>query len=239
MAIKRQVLRDEVQAMILAGLTEGRYRPGSRLSIDGLARDLEVSPTPVREALVALERSGLIEYQALRGYLVAAPLTPEQIGELIDAREVLELAALERALDGDEAALCAQLEARHAEHTEAARRIREAPGPDLALVAAYFAADSAFHDVFFQRVGNPFLTAMRDALGAHAHRMRQTWTESPTEVDSAEALAEHAEIIARARAHDRAGALDALRRHLENVRDRSGGLASTAPAAAATDGDPS
>src|SRR5699024_384705 len=57
MAVRRQVLRAEVEELILQRLLESRWAPGSRLSIDGLARDLEVSPTPVREAMVSLERS--------------------------------------------------------------------------------------------------------------------------------------------------------------------------------------
>src|SRR5690625_5591325 len=77
MAIKRQVLRAEVEELILERLLESRWSPGSRLSIDGLARDLEVSPTPVRGAMVSLERSGPVEYVALRGYAVAPMLDVE------------------------------------------------------------------------------------------------------------------------------------------------------------------
>ena len=72
MAVRRQVLRAEVEELILQRLLEARWPPGARLSIDGLARDLEVSPTPVREAMVSLERSGLVEYVALRGFGLGA-----------------------------------------------------------------------------------------------------------------------------------------------------------------------
>ena len=97
MSSKRQALRADVQEEIQNRLMQGDWRPGARLSIDGLARDLDVSPTPVREALAALERSELITYQPLKGFVVAPPLTAEQIGELIDARLVVELAAFTRA----------------------------------------------------------------------------------------------------------------------------------------------
>ena len=89
-----------VQLQILQRLLEARWPPGARLSIDGLARDLEVSPTPVREAMVSLERSGLVEYVALRGYVVAPMLDAEQMTELLDARLVVETAALGRAFEG-------------------------------------------------------------------------------------------------------------------------------------------
>src|SRR5699024_759432 len=84
---------------------ESRWAPGSRLSIDGLARDLEVSPTPVREAMVSLERSGLVEYVALRGYVVAPPLDAVHMTELLDARKVVESAALGRAFQDHDAFL--------------------------------------------------------------------------------------------------------------------------------------
>ncbi|MFC0676203.1 GntR family transcriptional regulator [Brachybacterium hainanense] len=222
MSIKRQVLRAEVQEMILDRLTQGQWRPGARLSIDGLARDLEVSPTPVREALVALERSGLIRYQALKGYVVAEPLTGEQIGELIDARIVLEVAALTRAFrDWD--ALVAELRETHARHQALAEQILAGEDPDYDLIHQYFLADSDFHEALFTHADNHFLSAMRETLSSHVHRMRQTWSEGAEQIDAAEAIAEHAAILARVEERNHDGALQALRGHLEAVRDRSGG----------------
>lgn len=95
MAVRRQVLRAEVEELVLQRLLESRWAPGSRLSIDGLARDLEVSPRPAREAMVSLKRSGLVEHVALRGYVVAPPLDAEHMTELLDARKVVESAALD------------------------------------------------------------------------------------------------------------------------------------------------
>ncbi|WP_129661764.1 GntR family transcriptional regulator [Rothia uropygialis] len=227
MTSKRQALRADVQEEIQNRLMQGNWRPGSRLSIDGLARDLEVSPTPVREALAALERSELIKYQPLKGFVVAPPLTSEQIDELIDARLVVELAAFTRAF-GDWEALLKDLHEAFAAHTSIADRIAAEPKPDYALIHAYFEADNAFHEAFFRHAGNHYLTSMRGVLNAHGHRMRQTWSEGPERIDSAEALTEHAEILARIEEHNHDGGQRALRRHLEGVRRRSGGQASSA-----------
>ena len=125
MAVRRQVLRAEVEELILQRLLEARWPPGARLSIDGLARDLEVSPTPVREAMVSLERSGLVEYVALRGYVVAPMLDAEQMTELLDARRVVETAALGRAFE-DVDALLGALEEAHAAHGAVIARIEAA-----------------------------------------------------------------------------------------------------------------
>src|SRR5690242_17434650 len=96
--VQRRALRDGVYDAVLEMLLAGQVSPGESLSIEGLARDVGVSPTPVREALGQLEHTGLVTRAALKGYRVAAPLTPERTGELIDARAVVEVAAIRRAV---------------------------------------------------------------------------------------------------------------------------------------------
>lgn len=51
-------MRDEVRDALLAMLMDGRLAAGTSVSIDRLSRDLGVSQTPVREALVEIERPG-------------------------------------------------------------------------------------------------------------------------------------------------------------------------------------
>lgn len=55
----RPSLSDDVYEAIKALIMNHAIAPGSRLSIDQLARDLAVSPTPIREALARLESDGL------------------------------------------------------------------------------------------------------------------------------------------------------------------------------------
>ena len=66
--LTRKVLRDDVHDALLQMLLRGRFAPGESLSIDHVARQLGVSPTPVREALVELEHTGLVTRAALRGF---------------------------------------------------------------------------------------------------------------------------------------------------------------------------
>ena len=91
--LERRGLRDRVYDLVLEMLLEGDLDPGSRLSIDTLAKQLDVSPTPVREAMVQLERTGLVTREALKGYRVAPPFGPEELSELFDARLMLEVEA--------------------------------------------------------------------------------------------------------------------------------------------------
>jgi DNA-binding GntR family transcriptional regulator len=86
----RASLADAVHESLLTWLMDGHAAPGSALSIDGLARDLGVSPTPIREALARIESTGLVHRAALRGYRVTEMLSATEVNHLMDARLLLE-----------------------------------------------------------------------------------------------------------------------------------------------------
>jgi len=65
------------------------YRPGQRLSEETIAQELNVSRTPVREALKRLHAEGFVEITPHRGAVVRDP-SGEELAELCTVREVLE-----------------------------------------------------------------------------------------------------------------------------------------------------
>jgi len=73
-----------------------RLEPGQRLSEAGLAEQLEVSRTPVREALRRLGAEGLVVLVPNSGVWVASPSLQEMV-DTFDVREGLECMAVERA----------------------------------------------------------------------------------------------------------------------------------------------
>lgn len=224
-AIKEEpkALRAGIHSALFDLLTTGHWPPGAHLSIDGLAREFAVSPTPVREAMVALEKTGLIKYRAKRGYVVAPPLKPKQIRELIDARLVLERAALSRALRKSWSELSHALRKAYEAHCRATNFIRRSDTMDYKYVREYFEADIAFHHAFFKFADNEFLSNMNETLGAHAHRMRQTWASGREQFDFDETLHEHSQILTGIEERNHDGALAALELHLSNVCVRFGG----------------
>lgn len=219
--IERRGLRDHVYDRILGLLLSGEATPGARLSIDTIARQLQVSPTPVREAMVQLERTGLVTREALKGYRVAPPLRPSQLAELFDARLMLESTATRLATPATPT-LLAELRSAQDAHRLAGERLIEsmsAGESDVALMTAYFARDAEFHRVLFEHCGNRYLSEMSETLGAQLHRMRQAALHGVTDVR--EAMAEH-EVIVEAFAGDDPRAPErAMRRHIELVRARS------------------
>lgn len=65
-------LADEVYMTLRSALADGRFDSGEVLTERGLARELDVSPTPVREALRRLEQEGMVERDANRSLRVSA-----------------------------------------------------------------------------------------------------------------------------------------------------------------------
>lgn len=94
---RRSVLSDEIYEMIKAMIFEHEIAPGSRVNIDALAVELEVSQTPVREALARLESDGLIAKEPLKGYTATNLLSMEEFNDLFQFRLLIEPWAAEQA----------------------------------------------------------------------------------------------------------------------------------------------
>lgn len=96
---RRNALADDVYEAVKGLLMDHRIAPGARVSIDGLARELGVSPTPVREALARLESAELVVKEPLRGYRATPLLTQEELDDLYRFRLLIEPWAAARAAE--------------------------------------------------------------------------------------------------------------------------------------------
>lgn len=90
---RRTTLADDVYESVRALVVDHAAAPGQRINIEALARRLEVSPTPVREALARLESDGLVRKRPLAGYPAAPLLSRGEFDELVEMRLILETAA--------------------------------------------------------------------------------------------------------------------------------------------------
>lgn len=221
--IERQMLRDRAHEAILELLLDGRVEPGESLSIDGLARELGVSPTPVREALGQLEHTGLVTRTALKGYRAAPPLTPERTAELLDARAVVEVAGIRAAVPVADDVL-AELDSLSATHRAAAGRVRKmvksARGKlDWPTLRRYYTIDWEFHLTILRSSHNRYLLQMADGLAPHVHRLRQSMRHGVIDVE--QAVAEHAVILDSIRSGDPDAAATAMADHIAAVKVRA------------------
>ncbi|WP_380174211.1 GntR family transcriptional regulator [Kineococcus sp. DHX-1] len=210
----RESLADSVHSSLLAWLMDGNAGPGEPLSIDGLARTLGVSPTPVREAMARIERTGLVERVAMRGYRVAGLLTPAEVEELMDARLLLECHNAAAAAARVDDALLARLQ-------DTVRRMEDAPkGPSFADYQDYHRADNEFHRLLNRAGGNTFLADAFEALNGQVQRFRLRLVGDGV-TDAETAIEEHGALLRALRARDSAAAADLMREHLEAVRSRA------------------
>ena len=91
---ERRPLSEEVAAHVRSLIMSGQLRAGQFVRLDRVAEELDVSATPVREALQALRGEGFLTFEPRRGFLVA-PLSPDDVQDLflVQADIAGELAA--------------------------------------------------------------------------------------------------------------------------------------------------
>jgi DNA-binding GntR family transcriptional regulator len=90
-------LRDHITQRIRDAILDGTYKPGERLVETAIASQLGVSRAPVREALSALEREGIVINAPRRGYFVIE-FMDKDIDEIYSLRLLLEIGASQRAI---------------------------------------------------------------------------------------------------------------------------------------------
>ncbi|MCO8275070.1 GntR family transcriptional regulator [Actinoplanes sp. TRM 88003] len=206
--LKRSTLGDDVYSSLRSAVLEHTLPPGDRVNIDALARELDVSPTPVREALARLESEGLVRKRPLAGYTVSPLLTRAEFADMFDMRLLLECAAARWAASRATEAQRAELV------TESARII--APGDDRAWHAEFTALDAHLHDLVAQAATSPLLRDSINRLHAHLHLHRRYFPYSQTAVTNEE----HRAIAAAVQAGDPDTAESAMRLHLTRARER-------------------
>jgi DNA-binding GntR family transcriptional regulator len=212
---KRQVLVDGVYDALVTFLMSGTLLPGDPVGIDSLSRSLEVSPTPIREALARIEATGLVVREPLRGYRVAPHMSPKDLKEIMEARLLLE------PYNAAAAAACAhRSEELLGELSGALAQMREAPtGPTYREFREFLWADAHFHQIIAAHAGNDFLAEALARLGAHLHRFRLFGGAGVT--DAPLTVREHEAVFAAIEQGASDRARKAMKRHLQGVLDRA------------------
>jgi DNA-binding GntR family transcriptional regulator len=203
-------LGEEVYQAIFARLMALKVPPGARITVDALAREFNVSQTPIREALGRLESEGLVIKTHLVGYSAAPQISHRRFTELYELRLLLEPDAARKAA-------ATMTDAALQELAEAAGMMSRAGGPDERARYSQFAReDAAFHDKILAVAGNELIRETLAHQHTHFHIFRLMFHSRVTE----EALDEHAAILAAFSRRDPDEAERATRTHIERSRDR-------------------
>ncbi len=143
-------LRERVESQIAAAIVSGQMAPGELFSAPTLAGRFGVSATPVREAMLNLEKRGLIEVLRNKGFRVTA-VSEDDLRAIVEVRQLLEVPAAQRVCGTLRAGDLARLRAL------ADDIVTNAASGEL---AAYLAADTTFHLTLLSLAGNPRLTGI-------------------------------------------------------------------------------
>lgn len=207
----RQVLSDSVYEDIKAKVMDHEIAPGARVGIEALARELDVSPTPVREALARLESDGLVVKRSLSGYRATELLTRQGVEELFEMRLLLEPRA---------AALAARnAEERQLDALEATLEGMQAhPGPTgpYASYRDFAALDQRFHDAVAEAAHRPLLADAVERLHSHLHIFRLSNVQDADDPT----LGEHERIVRAILRRRAEHAADAMAEHLNRSLER-------------------
>jgi DNA-binding GntR family transcriptional regulator len=217
----RVTLADGVYESVKALIMDHALAPGGRVTIDALARQLGVSPTPVREALARLESDGLVHKRPLAGYTTTPLLTQAEFEELFEMRMLLEPAAAQRAAGAGLSAADTALLRKEADLPDPPPAIEPSPThlrvpPGYASFARFTAQDARFHNLLAERAGNRLLYESVVRLHAHLHLHRLDFPVTHYGISAVE----HHRIVDAIHAGDPAAAATAMRAHLTASRQR-------------------
>jgi len=207
MLTKSDYAYGEVRERIMSG----RLPQGATGNLEALAAELNVSTTPVREAMRRLASEGFVVLDAHRDARVA-PLTAAEARNLFEVRQQLDPLAVRLAAERRDDADCT--------------RIRQAAASleplDAGSGLAALEAHRAFHVALYRASHNDLLISLLDGLWDKADRYRRAALEARDDSpeDRARVQAEHQAMMAAVLDSDADAAEEHMRRHVANSLGR-------------------
>ena len=201
----RTRLADDVYDQLFAGIISGRIGPGDRLIQETIAEQIDVSRTPVREALLRLEREGVIQPADRRGFVVRE-ITEKEIRDSYQAREAIEGFAGKVVGDMHSEAALARL-------TETLDTTAEQRQDSM---ESAYRANETIHRAIVVASGNGFLVELFDAVWNRQVAMR-IYADLFNEMDLASNFYEdHASLLQALRRGDGDRACEAIVAHIQD-----------------------
>jgi DNA-binding GntR family transcriptional regulator len=204
-------IRDQIYEAIQQSIVNNSYKPGEELQIDRLAEEFGVSTTPIREALIRLESSGLVQLIPNKGARVTA-FQEEDIRDTWEVRKLLEPYA---------AGLTAEQDVtREIQELNEAFDMLERGSQDGDL---YIQSDIRLHELLYSHLSNELLKETLHNILQRSMRMRYYAEDVSRMHDQVvrEVITEHKQILQALTAGDREKTAEAVRRHIENGERRA------------------
>lgn len=197
----QELVRDTLRRAILVGEIQG----GTRLVQADLAARLDVSTTPVREALRSLATEGLVRLDSHKGAVVRT-FTRDEVEDIFELRAVLEPVVLQRAIPrvtSEQLQAAAEIEAEMTQEQDPAR---------------WSQLNSMFHGVFMTAANSERLRQMVESLqdSFSAYIVSAMMTDETRRLRANE---QHRVLLEAVRARDEAAATAAMVAHMRLTLD--------------------
>lgn len=204
---RRDTLHQRIAVRLRQMLIQGLLAPGAKLNERELCERLDVSRTPLREAIRLLAAEGLVAVAAGRGASVPV-LSADDVTHTFNVLAVLEGLSAELAAARITDAELIELRALQ-QKMEAAFACRDLP--------VYYGINARIHDLLSEAARNPVLRATWQQLNARMHALR--FRSNQDESKWAHALEEHAAMVEALQARDGERLRLLLISHLHRKRD--------------------
>ncbi|HLT77281.1 MAG TPA: GntR family transcriptional regulator [Ferrovibrio sp.] len=198
----KEMVADELRMRII----DGRLQLGAGLSENGLAAELGISKTPVREALLQLKQEGLVEVQPQRGTYVFR-MAAEQVVMISELREILEVAAVEMAIRRNAGALTERM----AELYGAMEQAYEADDP-----VGYRKLDGEYHEAIIELCGNPYIRSAYSQIGFCIQALRSRLSHE-AQLNRL-SIADHREMLRLVKAREVSALQALMRAHIQQTK---------------------
>lgn len=197
----RRRLADEVYEQLMDAIMKREISGEDRLVQERLAAELNISRTPVREALMRLEQEGVLEVSS-RGSFRLYQMNDKEIRELYQARAAVEGQCARILADRPKPDVLAALR----------KTIKLEESIEGADAKAYFDANRAIHRKFVEMAGNRFLLEMFDMIWGKAMAFHLFATIET--VDLAQSLGDHMALVDVIESGDKSLALEVFTDHI-------------------------
>jgi GntR family transcriptional regulator, carbon starvation induced regulator len=203
---RKETISSRISALLREAILRGDLAPGSKINLDRLREQHDISISPLREAVSRLVADGLVEFEDQRGYRVV-PVSLENLAEVTALRSELEVIALRASIEHGN--LDWESDVMRALYL-LTRTERDNARPET--VEAWELAHSDFHMALIRGCDMPLLLNFCSVLRNMNDRYRRlTAAQMPTDRD---VNAEHDEIAMAATARDSHRACAALKSHI-------------------------
>lgn len=200
------LIKDQIYNRIKKEILSGSISPGSRLLEGRLAKQINVSRTPVREALHVLEMEGFLESFPRVGYRVRKITWTEAI-EINEIRAVLEPLAAKRAIESEDQSYIEDLEEVIKKTEQAARQNQ---------IRSFFLYDTQFDEIILRASG---MKTLLDVWATLRHRLKLYKMGAQDSIDTMmRSIRGHWKILECLKEKDKDGVEKAIKEHLEDSK---------------------